>query len=57
MHWLSAPAGEATAAFVQRVLDLLSRIRRELRPLNQRRLNGCASGPLRQRGCEHALTP
>jgi non-specific serine/threonine protein kinase len=24
LHWLSAPAGEATAAFVQRVLDLLS---------------------------------
>jgi non-specific serine/threonine protein kinase len=25
MHWLSAPAGETTAAFIQRVLDLLSR--------------------------------
>jgi predicted ATPase len=24
LHWLSAPAGEATASFVQRVLDLLS---------------------------------
>jgi predicted ATPase len=25
MHWLSAPAGEPSAAFIQRVLDLLSR--------------------------------